>query len=393
VNPNLFDLLALLVLVLAVLAGVRTGALPQVGGIGGAIAGLLFVFNAAGWLVDITSSLQPIPRALVVLGVLLGVVITGEALGSALGRALGGRLGAGVLSGMDRLAGGLVGAAQALLIIWLAGGLMAIGPFPKLAQTASQSIAVRAVDGFLPPPAEVIGEIAHALDSSGLPDVFVGLEPIPLQAVDTPTSPQAKRIAGTAVNATARVVTRACDLQVTGTAFLVAPGYLLTNAHVVAGASTIRLGSGDGVSDAIPVLFDPTLDVALLYAPDVGGPILRIAGSTPERGSLGAALGYTGGGPLAVLPAAVAGSYPATGRDIYGANRVTRQIIELRAEVEPGDSGGPLVLQDGTVGGVVFAESRTDPEVGYALAPAAVSAAIAPAIGLTKAVDTGSCIR
>ena len=32
-NPNLYDLIAVLVLVLAVLAGIRTGALPQVGGI------------------------------------------------------------------------------------------------------------------------------------------------------------------------------------------------------------------------------------------------------------------------------------------------------------------------------------------------------------------------
>ena len=43
---------------------------------------------------------------------------------------------------------------------------------------------------------------------------------------------------------------------------------------------------------------------------------------------------------------------------------MTRDILELRAEVEPGDSGGPFVLEDGTVAGVVFAESRTDESVG-----------------------------
>ena len=46
---------------------------------------------------------------------------------------------------------------------------------------------------------------------------------------------------------------------------------------------------------------------------------------------------------------------------------MTRPILELRAEIDQGDSGGPLVLADGTVGGVVFAEARTDEEVGYAL--------------------------
>ena len=72
---------------------------------------------------------------------------------------------------------------------------------------------------------------------------------------------------------------------------------------------------------------------------------------------------------------------------------MTREILELRAQVERGDSGGPLVLQDGTVGGVVFAESRTDPDVGYALAPTAVAARIRPAVGRASGVDTGACIR
>jgi S1-C subfamily serine protease len=161
----------------------------------------------------------------------------------------------------------------------------------------------------------------------------------------------------------------------------------------VAGASTIRVTTGDGVADARAVAFDPELDVALLYAPDVTGTVLELAGETPDRGTLGAALGYAGGGPLVVMPAAVAGAYPATGRDIYDAGRVTRDILELRAEVEPGDSGGPLVLEDGTVGGVVFAESETDPAVGYALAPAPVWDAVGPAIGRTSAVDVGACVR
>ena len=93
------------------------------------------------------------------------------------------------------------------------------------------------------------------------------------------------------------------------------------------------------------------------------------------------------------MAAAVADRYQAIGRDIYGEDRVPRDILELRAAIERGDSGGPLILGDGTVGGVVFAESRTDPDVGYALAPVDVSVAVAPALGRTGAVDTGRCER
>lgn len=94
-----------------------------------------------------------------------------------------------------------------------------------------------------------------------------------------------------------------------------------------------------------------------------------------------------------VAPAAVTGSYRATGFDIYGRTRVDRDILELRAPIERGDSGGPLVLRDGTVGGLVFAEARTDPDVGYALSPTSVAVRIAPALGRTSAVSTGSCLR
>jgi S1-C subfamily serine protease len=389
---NLFDLFAVIVLVFAILAGIRTGALPQVGGVAGAIGGLLLVLALAPSLLDLTADLDPIPRALVVLGVVLAAVVIGEAIGSGLGRVLAGQLGRGVLSSMDRAAGGLLGAIQALLIVWLVGGLLAAGPFPTLGRAATQSMVVRGVDQVLPPPTEVVGEIAGALDASGMTDVFVGLDPLPLLPVDTPTDPQATRIAQAAIGGTARITTRACNSQVNGTGVIIAPGYVVTNAHVVAGASAVRVALDTGVVDAVPVLFDPSLDVAVLYAPRLDGRSLRFAAAVPERGSEGAAIGYAGGGGLVVLPAAVAGSYEATGRDIYDRTQVRREIIELRAAIEPGDSGGPLILENGTIGGLVFAESRADPDVGYALSPIAVSTRVMPAIGRTGAIDVGPCI-
>ena len=284
---NWFDLVAVIVLIAAILAGIRTGALPQVGGITGAIGGLLLVLALAPTLLDLTRDFEPIPRAIAVLGAVLAGVVIGEALGSAVGRLLARQLGRGVLSSVDRFAGGLLGAAQAILIVWLVGGLLAAGPFPTLGRAATQSAVVRGVDQFLPPPTEVVGRIAGALDASGLPDVFVGLDPIPLPAVDTPTDPQAARIAKAAAGSTARVATRACDTQVNGTAVLVAPGYLVTNAHVVAGATTVRAALGSSVADAVPVLFDPDLDVAVLYVPDLDRPVAALRDDGPGAGRRG----------------------------------------------------------------------------------------------------------
>ena len=100
-------------------------------------------------------------------------------------------------------------------------------------------------------------------------------------------------------------------------------------------------------------------------------------------------------------------------QDIVGASAIRRLAVESNAtfligsdQIEPilvatpADKAQPryynaafLVKPDGTVGGVVFAEARTDDEVGYALTPTSVRGAIAPALGRTGGVSTGECIH
>jgi hypothetical protein len=79
------------------------------------------------------------------------------------------------------------------------------------------------------------------------------------------------------------------------------------------------------------------------------------------------------------------------GPDIYGDGSYPHSIVEIRADVQRGDSGGPLVIAPGTVGGMVFGESRTIADVGYAIAAPAVTAAIGDGAALRQAVDTGPC--
>lgn len=390
---NPIDLVAILLLVAAVLGGLRTGALPQLGGIAGAIGGFLLAVALAPWVASLSADVEPLPRALLILAGILVLVGLGEALGSGAGRSLAGVLGTGVLGALDRVAGGFVGAIQVALVVWLAGGLLAVGPIPALAAAAHGSVAVRVMSGTLPPPTEIVGEVASLLDASGLPEVFVGLEPVPLAPVDRPADPMADAIAALARASTPRIAALACGASLSGTGFVVGDGYVVTAAHVVAGATVVRIQAPQGTVDATVVLFDPAMDLALIHAPGLVAPALRFAAEDPGRGTIGVALGYPGGGPLEIIPAAVAGAYPANGRDIYGRARITRDILELRAAVDRGDSGGPFVLQDGRVGGVVFAESRSDPDVGYALAAGEAEAVIAPALGRTAAADTGACLR
>ena len=390
---NPVDLIAIALLILAVILGLRSGALPQLLGLGGAavaaVAGLA-ILPAFGPLLD---GLPSAIRSVVVLSGLLGLIGVGEGLGATFGRQASQALGTGLLGAFDRVMGALVGVAQAVLILWLAGGVIAQGMFPNLGQLAQRSYALRIVDQVLPPPTEVVLQLGQVLDDNGLPNVFIGLEPLPAPDIDLPSNALAREIGEAAAPSVLRVLADGCRLRASGSSFVVARGYLVTNAHVVAGATSILVQTSTGSFEATPVLVDLDLDLAVLYARDVDAPVLAFADEEPQRGAVGATIGYPGGGDETVKPATVAATYLATGLDVTGSSRVTRQILELRARVAPGDSGGPFVLADGTVGGVVFAESRVDPAVGYALAPEQVVKLVERAVERTGAVPTGPCIR
>jgi len=390
---NGLDLVAVILLVVAVIFGARSGALPQVAGLGGAALGAIVGFTALPAAAPLLDGLPTTIRAILTLGTLLGLVALGEGLGAAIGRRASHSLGRGLLGALDQVAGALVGAAQAVLILWLAGGVLASGPFPNVSQLAQTSKALRIVDAFLPPPTELVTELSALLDDTGLPDVFIGLEPLPAAPIDLPSNAIARALGQHAAGSILRVVADGCSLESRGTSFVVSPGYLVTNAHVVAGARSIVVQSSSETYTAIAVLVDLKLDIAVLRAKRLEAPALSFTSTEPRRGDVGATFGYPGGGDASVEPASVTAVYDATGLDVTGRDRVTRRLVELRAHVVPGDSGGPLLLIDGTVGGVVFAESRADPTVGYALAPAEVMDRIAPALHSTQEVSTGPCIH
>ena len=99
----------------------------------------------------------PAPRAVLVLTLLLLAVGLGEGLGASAGRAISLRLGQGVLGSADRLAGAAMGVAQGVLVVWLAGSLMAVGSIPRLASVAQTSTVMRNLSAYLPPLTEIAG--------------------------------------------------------------------------------------------------------------------------------------------------------------------------------------------------------------------------------------------
>ena len=390
---DLFDLLVILVLLLATWGGYRAGLAGPALGLIGAVAGLAVVITVAPSVLPALDGYDQPWRAILGLAAALAVVILGDAIGSAVGGAVSRRATGNLLGFVDRIGGVAFGGLQAILVIWLVGGLLASSSFDALAEQAQRSTTVQVLMDALPPPDAVIADIGGVLDQAGLPDVFVGLEPPAASPAAQPDQAQADAAAALARDSTVRIDASACRAFLVGTGFAVAGEDIVTNAHVVAGASqvSVRVDVDGRRRDATVIFFDPRLDVAVLRVPGLDLTALRWAARAPDRGAVGAALGHPEGAPLTVIPAAVDSRLPARGTDIYGQATVTRVVLELNAAVQPGDSGGPFVLADGTVGGLVFAASRTATGIGYALDPTAVAGDIQDAIGRTTAVSTGAC--
>ncbi len=199
-----------------------------------------------------------------------------------------------------------------------------------------------------------------------------------------------------AAPSTVKIKGSGCGVTTAGSGVVVATHLVLTAAHVLAGTTDSLVIDAAGGQPAIPVVVDPLSDLAVLYVAALNDQPLQINDHPAKRGTVGVVLGYPHAGSLDASPAVVLDNYRAEGHDIYGHERVVRQIIEVRAQILPGSSGGPLVDANGTLVGMVFGQAQNQSDVGYALTPAAIREVVENGLGLTRdgvtAVATGACL-
>lgn len=292
----------------------------------------------------------------------------------------------GVAHPPEMLAGALFSAIAVLSVSWFLGLTFSRGPSPDLARLVQRSAVLRQLDAIFPRPPGFLANVQQVLAGVPFPQTFAGLAPPTDQPLQTPAGADTPQVRNAAA-AVFRVESRGCGGVVSGTAYPVAPGYLVTNAHVVSGTSgtTLSQGSGRRVGATV-VLFDPQRDVAILSAPGVTTQPLPAGDGT--RGTQGAVIGYPGGGDETISPAVIDRMTTAEGRDIYSNGLVNREIWILEASVRPGNSGGPLVDLQGHVLGLVFAASSSNPSQAYALTNAEVAGDVRQGVGHPQRVDT-----
>ena len=250
---NLVDLIAVLLVAVAIVFGWRSGFVVQALALAGFVVGLVLVIVLAPTLADAFAEMDTLMRTLLVLGIVAAVVFLAQGIGSALGGSVRRRMGRGVLGGVDNGAGAFFGLARGIFIVWLMGGLLALFPVPALAAEARQSVVLRALDTRLPSPVVLAAELGRVLEAAGLPDVFVGAPP-PVEAPPGgPDAAQAEQIAAAARRSTVRVESLACGRFMTGSGFAITADHLVTNAHVVTGTEQLWI-SFDGSLDRLPAM-------------------------------------------------------------------------------------------------------------------------------------------
>lgn len=370
-------------------------------GIGGYRLG--FVARAASWagmLVGLVVAARLMPRVVESLGedssrtgILLvgaGLLLGGAAIGQALGLLLGSRAQTGITTTggqrADRVGGAVAGVLGTLAIVWLlvpAGADMS----GWQARAVRESRIVGALTDTLPAAPDATRTLRRLL-GDGYPQVFEGLDPSPeVGRVPEETGldqTTAQAISGSIV----KVEGEACGRIQEGTGWVVEPGLVVTNAHVVAGESTTVLQRPDGSeAEATLVAFDPERDLAVLSSPDLGLPALPVGESDIDQ--RGAVFGHPGGGDLELSPFVTRQRIRATGTDIYGNPGTERDVLVLASSLEPGDSGSPLVDTTGQVVGVAFAIAPDRDGVAYALSTDELNAVL-DTVG-TQALDAGPC--
>jgi S1-C subfamily serine protease len=388
---SILDVLFVLVLAVSIVGGFRRGAVHQLLGLLGVALGI-----AAG--LAITTAAAGLGQGHVFRLVLIGLVVSCGAAGAISADRLGTRFLAGRVriapdSKTDAIAGAGLSAVALLVVLWLVGVNLANGPFPRLASALRDALTVRSMAAVLPAPPPLVPSLERLAEHFGFRAIFVGLPPVPQPPVPIPDPEAVSAASSAGLAGSIEVLGTGCIASKynEGSGFVIAEGYVMTAAHVLAGTHDPFLYDGKRYPATV-VAFDPSMDVAVVYAPSFAGQPLPFSTAEAPRGSGGAIVGFPQGYHPTASAAAVRGVVDVLGRDIYGRGSTRKRLYELQADVTGGDSGGPFVLPTGQVAGMVTAGSVLDEHVSYAIPAHVLEDISRTALGRRDAVPVGSCV-
>lgn len=148
------------------------------------------------------------------------------------------------------------------------------------------------------------------------------------------------------------VETEACGHAsgTTGSGVIVGDGEVITAAHVVIGASEVRVLAGSDPVVAMVIRLDVTTDLALLRVPRVAATEVEVVEVATED-----AVTVVGGASSGTVDATATRRLLMDVDDVRSQTRSQRAGFELDAAILPGDSGAGVFDSQGRLVGIVFA--------------------------------------
>ena len=381
---NWVDILIVAIVIVAAIRGWYQGAIRQALGWLGFVAGFLV---GSAFAPSLSTHITHAPwRPLLAIAIVIVAADIGHFVGHIVGATIRRSIKMVKLGFVDSGIGVAVGVAGALLTCWLLAALLVATPWSTAAAGVQGSKIVKALDSALPPVPSFEAKLQTLLHNANFPSVFASVVAPNVPSSGSAPTLRRNTLAPGGPSDVVKVLATGCTDVHQGTAFFVQSHIAVTNAHVVAGATSVSVEG----ARATVAFFDPVNDIAILRVPSLNLVPMRFVSSVPTSGSSASIFGFPLDGSRTLSPSVISGQITAQSRDIYDQNLFNRTVLVLYANVQPGNSGSPVIVNE-HVAGVLFSKSLSQSSTAYAIPAATVEhdLALTPARG---AASTKSCV-